>query len=86
MIESGLSDFVASPFFGVVAPAGTPAEIIQTLNTAIVETLSNQELRENFAKIGVELRAGRADQFAVYLDNESRRWGAIVKAAGIQKR
>lgn len=86
MIESGLSDFVASPFFGVVAPAGTPAEIIRTLNAAIVETLSDQGLRENFAKIGVELRGGRADQFAAYLDNESRRWSAIVKAAGIEKR
>jgi tripartite-type tricarboxylate transporter receptor subunit TctC len=84
MIESGYPDFVTVAFTGVVAPAGTPANIVARLNAAINESLTSPEVQATFGKLAVEQRVGSPADFAAFLAGERERWGAIIKAAGVR--
>jgi tripartite-type tricarboxylate transporter receptor subunit TctC len=83
MIESGFPGFVSVSWSGIVAPAGTPAEIIARLNTAVNAVIAAPETRERLAKLGAEPRAGTAAEFAATIASETPKWAAVVKAAGI---
>jgi tripartite-type tricarboxylate transporter receptor subunit TctC len=84
MIESGLTDFVSVSFTGIVAPAGTPAEIVSRLNAAINESLRAGDIESAFLRLAVEPRLGSADAFAAFLVGERDRWGGVIKAAGVK--
>jgi tripartite-type tricarboxylate transporter receptor subunit TctC len=83
MMESGI-DVVSMSFTGILAPAGTPADIVRKLNAAINDALSSAELRESFAKLGVETRVGSSADFAAFIAREKDKWAAVAKSAGIQ--
>jgi tripartite-type tricarboxylate transporter receptor subunit TctC len=84
MIESGVADFVSVSFTGIVAPAGTPAEIVAKLNAAVNESLRSSEIEQAFKRLAVEPHAGSPAEFAAFLTKERERWGAVIKAAGIK--
>jgi len=67
MIEAGVPDYVVTSFFGVVAPAGTPAPIVVKLNAAINEALKSDALRDNLKKLGAEPTVETADQFSAFI-------------------
>src|SRR5262249_26957732 len=84
MIESGVPAYVVLTYTGIVAPAGTPAPVIDRLNSAINATLSSAEVVTAFGKLGAELRPASPQAFAAFLAAETQKWGDLVKAANIK--
>lgn len=83
MVESGISDFVMTFWSGIVAPAGIPSGIVDTLNTAINEGLRSQDVRDALAKVGAETNPGTPQDFARFIAAETQKWGAVAKTVGI---
>jgi tripartite-type tricarboxylate transporter receptor subunit TctC len=84
MIESGVPDYVVLTYIGVVAPAGTPAGIIDKLNSAINESLTTPDVAAAFARLGAELRPASPQDFATFLAAETKKWVDVAKAANIK--
>lgn len=82
MVESGLPDFVVTPWWGIFAPAGTPKPIINKLNRDIIAVLESAEVRKFFASQGTDIVANSPEDFAKYVKGEVARWGEVVKASG----
>jgi tripartite-type tricarboxylate transporter receptor subunit TctC len=83
MIESGVPDYVMTFWSGVVAPAGTSAEIVDKLNGAINEGLASAAIRDSLAKVGAEASPGSPGEFAAFIAAETKKWSAVAKMAGI---
>ena len=83
MIESGIPDYVMTFWSGVVAPAGTPAELVSRLNAAINDGLTSPAVRENLAKVGSEASPGSPQDFANFIAAETRKWSEVARTAGI---
>jgi tripartite-type tricarboxylate transporter receptor subunit TctC len=85
MIESGISSLSGLSFWdGVLAPAGTPADIVNRLNQEINESLKSPEVKASLAKLGFEPLSGTPQDFAAFLKAEFPKWAAMVKATGIR--
>jgi tripartite-type tricarboxylate transporter receptor subunit TctC len=84
MIEAGVPDYVVTAFFGVVAPAGMPPEIVARLNAVINEGLKTDALRESLKKLGAEATIASPEQFAAFIAAEMRKWTEIAAVAGIK--
>ena len=82
LAESGYRGFDAVTWFGVLAPAGTPASIVQQLNKAINEALKQPEVAEKLRSEGGDVLGGTPEQFDQLLRAEVPRWGKIVKDSG----
>jgi tripartite-type tricarboxylate transporter receptor subunit TctC len=80
--ESGYKDFEATTWFGFLAPAGTPADVLARLNTEFNKALALPELRKKLGNEGADVAGGSAEQFAALIRNETVRWGRIVKESG----
>ena len=76
---SGLPGFDTNSWSGIAAPAATPREIVQRLNTEVVQWLSQPLVREQFVKMGFEIVGDTPEQFAAFLKNENARWGKLVR-------
>ena len=83
LAESGLPGFEVVGFFGVMAPAGTPREIVARLNGEIAKVLARPDTRERFAAQALEPGNKSAGEFADYLRSETEKWGKLIKEAGI---
>jgi len=81
--ESGLKDFELIGLYGFLVPKGTPKDRIAALNRAFNETFADADIRERLAAIGVDLRGGRPEALADLIESESRKWGQIIRSAGI---
>jgi tripartite-type tricarboxylate transporter receptor subunit TctC len=84
MTESGFSDFVLTFWSGVVAPAGTPAKIVERLNMAINQGLRSPSVGETLTNIGAETHPGSAQDFTRFIVAETQKWGAIARLADIR--
>ncbi len=82
--EAGVPGFEASFWFGIVAPAGTPAPIVQRLAREIGEICRQPAMRERFKPAGVELVGSTPEQMAERIRLDFERWPAIQRAAGVQ--
>jgi tripartite-type tricarboxylate transporter receptor subunit TctC len=82
--ESGVPGYDVSVWFGVLTVAGTPREIVQRLNGEMVKILGSREVKERFARMGVEVVAGAPEQFSQFLKSEVARWAKVVQDAGIK--
>jgi tripartite-type tricarboxylate transporter receptor subunit TctC len=71
-------------WFGVLAPAGTPRDIINRYHTEIVKVLNSADVKERFAKQGVEVRTNTPEQFGDFIKSEVARWGKVIRDAGIK--
>ena len=80
--ESGLPGFEASSWFGVLAPAGTPHEIVAKLNGAIGTWLATPEAKEKLLAQGAIAAGGSPEDFAQHIDRETAKWAKVVKASG----
>jgi tripartite-type tricarboxylate transporter receptor subunit TctC len=81
LVESGYPDFVLDAWTGLVAPAGTPREIVDKLNAAVNAGLTSQGARENLAKFSAIAKIGTPEDFRKFLAEQMQKWGAIVKLA-----
>jgi len=81
LVESGFPDFVLDAWTGLVAPAGTPREIVEELNAAVNTGLTSPSARENLAKFSAIAKVGSPEEFRTFLAEQMQKWGAIVKLA-----
>jgi tripartite-type tricarboxylate transporter receptor subunit TctC len=82
LVESGFPDFTHDAWTGVVAPAGTPADVVNTLNRAINAGLQSPEMKENLARFSAIAEAGTPQDFAAFMRSELPKWAELVKLAG----
>jgi tripartite-type tricarboxylate transporter receptor subunit TctC len=80
--ESGLPDYEATGWFGVVMPAGTPAEIVGRMNTELVAALKRQDIRERVLAAGAEVSPSTPEEFGALIRSEIIKWGEVVRASG----
>lgn len=79
---AGTSGFEAVAWQSLVAPAGTPRELINRYSEALAKVMAQRELREKLEADGFEPGTATADQLAVYIRTETERWGKVIKASG----
>ena len=84
LVETGYMDAPYDTLFGVVAPAGTPAAVIERLNATINEGLRSPEMRDHLARIGIEPIITTPREFGDIIAEEIPKWAAIVRATGIR--
>jgi tripartite-type tricarboxylate transporter receptor subunit TctC len=84
MAESGLPGFEATSWFGLLAPAGTPAPIIAKLHKQAVEIVQQPDVVEKLGKIGLDVTADPPDVFATIIRNDTAKWAKVIKEAGIK--
>ncbi len=80
--ESGVPGFNGNSWLGLVAPAGTPREIVARLSAEVAKALNSPDVRERFLAQGVEPVGSTPEQFAAFIESEIPRWGSAAKAAG----
>lgn len=82
--ESGVPGFEARQWYGVVAPAGTPREIVARLSGEIAKIVQTPELRKHFLTEGSEPIGSKPEEFGKYIQAEIAKWAKVVKASGAQ--
>ena len=82
--ESGFPGFEAAAWNAVLAPKGTPYDVITRLNLAIVGIARKQPFRRWLAALGGEVIADTPDEFAAYLRTEIAKWERVVKMTGVR--
>ena len=82
--ESGVPGYDVTVWFGILAPAGVPKEIVQRLNTEMVKIMRSPEVADRFAKAGVDVVASSSEYFTDFLRSEVARWGKVVLDANIR--
>lgn len=82
--ESGLPGYQINAWFGMLAPAGTPSEILTRLHAETVKALATSDLKERFANLGFAPISNTPDEFRLFIQSEANRIGKVVKDAGIK--
>jgi tripartite-type tricarboxylate transporter receptor subunit TctC len=82
MSEAGLPGFETATWYGLLAPAATPQEIITKLNQAVNTAVKNPEVNKRLAQLGADPVIESPQDFAKYLSAEIERWSKVVKASG----
>jgi tripartite-type tricarboxylate transporter receptor subunit TctC len=82
--EAGFPQLEGGPWFGLMAPAGTPRTIIDWLNGEARKAFSSSDVRDRFLAQGMTLPLGTPEEFGAYVVAESKRWGDIIRKAGIK--
>ena len=81
--EVGMPDLLTENWYGMVAPAHTPPKIVAILNKAAVEAIKDSEVKEKLASQGATLVGDKPEQFAAYIDSETKKWAMVIKEAGV---
>jgi tripartite-type tricarboxylate transporter receptor subunit TctC len=84
MEEAGLPGFVITSWFGLLAPAGTPAPVIARLNAEMVKVLGRAEVKATLGAQGLEVASSTPEQFGEHIKSEIARFTKIARAAGIK--
>jgi len=84
MEEAGVPDCEANTFFGVVAPAGTPLDIVKKLSDAMNEGLATPEMQKTIIGFGSEAKPYSPEEFAAYIAAQHKKWVAVGKAANVK--
>jgi len=82
VIETGIANLEVVGFYGILAPKGTPSEVVNKLSQAFKETLENPEIQKKMIDQGADPAYLNADQFTKFLTAEMPRWANAVKQAG----
>jgi tripartite-type tricarboxylate transporter receptor subunit TctC len=82
MDELGLKGFEATTWHGLVAPDGTPKDIVATLHRAVVAALNDAEVRHSLTELGVDIVGDSPEEFSAYIQAEIPKWAAVIKASG----
>jgi tripartite-type tricarboxylate transporter receptor subunit TctC len=82
--EQGLTGYDSTGWFGVVAPAGTPAAIVERLNAEITAALNDDEIKIRMRNLGVEPAPSTPGEFGAYIKSETQKWGRVIKAGAIK--
>jgi tripartite-type tricarboxylate transporter receptor subunit TctC len=82
--EAGLKGYEAELHYGLVAPAGTPRPIVERLNAALRAALTDATLRERLAREGAVPLPSTPEEYAADIEAEEKKWGKIVRDAGVK--
>jgi tripartite-type tricarboxylate transporter receptor subunit TctC len=82
--EAGLTGYESIGWFGVVAPAGTPAAVVQRLNAEITGALNDEAIRTNMRNLGVEPMPTTPEAFEAYIRSETTKWAKVIHQANIK--
>jgi tripartite-type tricarboxylate transporter receptor subunit TctC len=82
--EAGVPGYEVTAWFGLVAPTGTPPEIIRRLNQAVQKSLATQDVIDAAAKQGLNTRGSTPEQFTTEIEKEIARWSRLVQATGFK--
>ena len=80
--EAGVPGYEATSWFGLLAPAGTPAPVVAKLNASILKALADPEVKKKLAEQGAEPHGEKPEQFAAFIESETVKWGKVVKESG----
>jgi len=81
--EAGLPGFESQNFNGIMAPAGTPREIISRINAEVNQRALSADGRKQLAAQGYDVVGGSAEEFGAFLRREYEKWGKVVRAANV---
>ena len=84
MAEAGVKNFVVVGFYGILAPVNTPKDVVARLSLAFRDALDSTEVKMRMTQSGADPAYLDSDKFTAYLQTESARWAAAVKAAGVK--
>jgi tripartite-type tricarboxylate transporter receptor subunit TctC len=82
--EQGLANVVASGWYGFMAPVATPQPIVEKLQAEVIRALADPEVKQKLAAQGLEANGGTAAEFSRFIDDETRKWGEVIRAAGLK--
>jgi tripartite-type tricarboxylate transporter receptor subunit TctC len=82
--EAGLVGFEVNNWYGLYAPAGTPKNIISRLNNEVVKTLALPDVKNRLLDAGIIATSSTPEAFAAYTQEETKKWGKVVKDANIK--
>jgi len=82
--ESGYADYDLTTWWGLFAPAGTPAEVVARIHRDTLSVLQNAEVKERFATLSVDPGGGTSREFASYVADEIAKYDALVKQLNIK--
>jgi tripartite-type tricarboxylate transporter receptor subunit TctC len=82
--EAGVPGYEAIGWFGAVAPAGTPGDVIKKLHSEITTALHQPEIRERMLAAGAEPFTNAPQEFAAMIRDETRKWAQVIRAAGVK--
>ena len=82
--EQGFPNVVAAGWFGFMAPAATPRAIVDRLQAEIIRALDDPEVKQKLLVQGLEARGGSAADFGKFIDDETRKWSALIREAGLK--
>ena len=80
--ESGLKGYESSQWYGVLAPAGTPADILTLLNANIVKIMQSADMKQRMSEAGSLAVGSTREAFAKHLADELAKWARVIKASG----
>jgi tripartite-type tricarboxylate transporter receptor subunit TctC len=84
MAESGFPGFEAVPWFGLLAPAGTPKDVLEKLHAETVKALAMPQVRKKFDELGLEPVGSTPEEFTALMKKEMPEWAKVIKDAGIR--
>ena len=84
LAESGLPGFEVETWFGIVAPAGTPHDILLQINTAVRQALAQPETVRRYNELGMTTASGTVEAFDAYIKSEIAKWTMVIRDAGIK--
>lgn len=82
--EAGVPGYDLSPWFGVFMPAGTPKDVVRTMNSALVEAMGKTEVKARFFVLGAEVIGSTPEAFATTLATESAKWEKLIRSRNIR--
>ena len=82
--EQGLPNVIASGWYGFMAPVATPRAIVDRLQQEIARALADPEVKRKLFAQGLEARGGTAAEFGEFIDDETRKWSEVIRAAGLK--
>jgi tripartite-type tricarboxylate transporter receptor subunit TctC len=83
LAEAGVPGYEATQWYGVLAPAGTPAEIVKRLHAELVRIVQQPDIKSRFAADGAEPVGSTPEQFGAYIKSELAKWARVAREAGI---
>ena len=84
MMEAGVAGYESATWYGIVAPAGTPADIVNRLSSEVVAILKGPEMNDRLSKEGADPVGNTPAEFARHIQSEIEKWRRVIRAAGIQ--
>jgi tripartite-type tricarboxylate transporter receptor subunit TctC len=82
LAEAGLPGYEVSNWLGVLAPAGTPKEVVTALHAAVIRAMSDAGMKRQLTALGIEPAASTPDEFSALIRSEIPKWARLVKTSG----